>query len=227
MKKMLVVMSLVVSLALSAMPVWAGGNIESNGASVLAGLSAEAPKNATERELWEQLSSSEPRARAAAGVAMVEKMFPDGDPSRWNEVSGFLTAGGKEPRQLAAMDGLFTAVIELDKMDGGVWGAASLLQRFGKSAAGRVAFIDEAPRELRAAIDDVVARTGLSGDWSSKKVCGTMPILSGFEGYTTDGEVQARGMRYLDGYGSLAGNGTMAWDRNNGKIYGIMSNSSR
>lgn len=238
-KAVVAVCCMALALAFSAAPVFASDDwnsfvaqmqkrekIDEHGAATLAKLRAEAPQNVSESELWGMLWSGEDESRAAAGVALADRIFPDGDPSRWQEASGFLTNYSYRPRQLAAMDGLFTAVIVLDKMPDGEWAAARLLQRFGKSGAGKLMFIDEIPQSLRDAIDDVIARTGLAGDWSSKKIRGKMPLLPVYSGWITRSAADSRRMQYLDGFGSISGNGDYAWDRDKGRIYQVKDDTS-
>ena len=73
--------------------------IKVTGEAVLNDMRSIAPEG-SEENLWRMLWNGETRSRAAAAVALVDRMFPDGDPSRWQEVSGFLPNRGVQPRQL-------------------------------------------------------------------------------------------------------------------------------
>ena len=238
MKKILTLLAAMLTLAVLAAPVCAASdwdalvadmqkreNIRATGAAVLQSV-RELEPSGSESELWNKLWSGEPKWRAAAGLALVDRVFPGGDPSKWEQVSGFLDKGSFRPRQLAALDGLFVAVTQLRELPDGVWAAASLLSRFGQSAAGKIHFIDEIPQGFREVLDDVIAQTGLRGDWSSKKVRGRLPLLPVYRGYVTREQADSRQMQYLDGYGALAGNGRYAWDRDRGYIYEVMEENS-
>lgn len=195
--------------------------IKEMGAAILSDMREIAP-NGTEEELWNKLWNGDARWRAAAAVAIVDRVFPEGDPSRWEEVKGFLPKRSVQSRQLVAMDGLFVAVSMLKELPDGVWGAAYLLDRFGKSGMGKVKFIDEIPAEMRPIIDEIIAETGLQGDWSSKALRGKMPLLPVYRGYITRDTADSLNMQYLDGYGSLSGNGRYAWDRDRGYVYEVV-----
>lgn len=195
--------------------------IKVTGEAVLNDMRSIAPEG-SEENLWRMLWNGETRSRAAAAVALVDRMFPDGDPSRWQEVSGFLPNRGVQPRQLVAMDGLFVAVLALKELPDGVWGAAYLLDNFGKSGIGKVKFIDEIPADLKEAIAEIVAETGIPGDWSSSMIRGRMPLLPSYRGAISRDTADSRNMQYLDGYGALAANGRYAWDRDNGYVYDVV-----
>lgn len=201
-------------------------NIKEMGPSVLRDIRAIEPSG-TEYELWSKLWSGEPKMRAAAGLAIIDRIFPNGDPARWEEVRGFLSKHSLQPRQLAAMDGLFVTIAALKELPDGVWASAYLLDSFGKSAMGRVKFIDEIPADLRPVIDEVLSKTGLPGDWTSKKIRGKMPMLPVYRGYIRSDAADFLNMEYLDGYGSISGNGPYVWDRDRGYIYKVFDDSRR
>lgn len=239
MKKLLACMLFTAFLITAAVPAFAAADwdtfvaemerrdrIKETGAAIVNDMRDIAPQG-TEEELWKKLWVGEPRFRAAAGVALMDRIFPGGDPSRWEEARGLLPKRSVQPRQLAAMDGLFVAVAALKEIPDGAWGAAYLLSQFGKSAMGKVKFIDEIPAELRPVIDDVIAQTGLPGDWTSKRLRGGMPLLPIYRGYIQRHTADDRNMQYLDGFGSLAGNGRYAWDRDRGYIFEVVEDSYR
>ena len=198
--------------------------IRETGAAVLNDIRGLEPSG-SELEIWGRLWSGDAKWRAAAALALIDRIFPNGDPSKWEEVSGFIANGSRRPRQLAAMDGLFVAVAALRELPDGVWASAALLDQFGKSAMGKVKFIDEIPRGMREVIDDVIAQTGLPGDWTSKKIRGAMPLLPVYRGYITRDIADSRQMQYLSGFGAIAGNGNYAWDRDRGCVYEVIDDS--
>jgi hypothetical protein len=237
MKKILAVIAAALLLAAFAAPVLAASDwnsmvadmqkrekIKETGAAVLQNI-RELEPSGSEKELWSMLWSGEPKWRAAAALALVDRMFPGGDPSKWEQVTGFIGKGSRQPRQLAAMDGLFVAVEEMRKLPDGVWGSALLLSQFGRSGMGKVQFIDELPAGMREVLDDVIAQTGLPGDWSSKRVRGRLPLLPVYNGFITRDAADSRQMQYLDGFGSISGNGRYAWDRDRGYIYEVIEES--
>lgn len=238
MKKFVILVIVAVMLAVSVVPALAATDwdtfvgemqkrekIKETGAAVLSDIRDIEPSG-SEAETWEKLWSGEPKWRAAAGLALVDRIFPDGDPARWEEVNGFMgSSGSRRPRQLAAMDGLFVAITALRDVPDGVWASAALLDKFGKSALGKVKFIDEIPAGMREVIDDVIAQTGLPGDWSSKKIRGKMPLLPIYRGYITRDNADSKNMQYLDGFGSMSGNGRYAWDRDRGYVYEVVEDT--
>ena len=146
--KSIVIVLLAVTIGLLAMPLFAASDwdtftaemekrnkIKDTGAAIVADMRGIAPQG-TDIELWHKLWEGEPSWRAAAAVALIDRIFPLGDPSRWQEVSGFASNRSVQPRQLIAIDALFVAVDSLRQMPDGIWGSAYLLQQFGKSGWG-------------------------------------------------------------------------------------------
>lgn len=200
------------------------GNIKETGEEILNEMRNIAPSG-TEEELWNKLWHGDMRLRAASAVALIDRMFPNGDPSKWEEIRGFVPGHSVLPRQLLAMDALFVAVSTMKQIPDGVWGSAYLLDVFGKSGLGKVKFIDEVPAEIRQVLDEIISETGLPGDWSSKRIRGRIPMLPVYRGYITRDAVDSRNMQYIDGYGSLSGNGRYAWDRDRGYLYEVVDGS--
>jgi hypothetical protein len=232
--KCMLAVFLVLAISLSPAPVFAASDwdtftaemekrskIKDTGAAVIADMLDIAPQG-TEAELWNKLWDGEPRWRAAAAVSLINRVFPQGDPSRWQEVSGFVPQRSVQPRQLLAMDALFVAVDSLRQIPDGVWGSAYLLYLFGKSGMGKVMFIEEIPEGMDKVLNDVISVTGLPGDWSIKKIRGRLPVLPIYRGYITRDTADSRNMQYLDGYGSIASNGRYAWDRDRGYVYEVI-----
>lgn len=201
-------------------------NIKVLGRKTIEELRRERPQG-SESDLWAMLGSRDARTRAAAGVALVDEMFPDGNPGRWGEIRGFMPRGSALPRQLMAMDGLFAAVIALADLPDGIWAAAYLMGMFGESGLGKVKFIDEIPCELAKALPFIIEKTGLPGDWTIGKVRGRLPLRPRDGGCTTRDRADLRRMEYVDGGGSIASNGSYAWDRDSGIIYRVIDGSDR
>ena len=114
--KCMLAVFLVLAISLSPAPVFAASawgtftaemekrsKIKDTGAAVIADMLDIAPQG-TEAELWNKLWDGEPRWRAAAAVSLINRVFPQGDPSRWQEVSGFVPQRSVQPRQLMARD---------------------------------------------------------------------------------------------------------------------------
>lgn len=238
-KKILTVMLAVALAAVFAAPLYAASQTwdelvaglvqqeqtAEKGAALLQQLRSEAPA-ASETQLWNALWVGDVRSRAIAGVALIDKIFPGGDPSKWERVQGFLSSRSYQPRQLAGIDALFVAVASLNSLEDGEWSAAYLLSMFGKSARGRIYFVEEMPAEMRPVLDSVIAKTGLKGDWSTKRTRGKMPFLPIFRGVISRDGAESRQLTYIDGLGSIANNGRYAWDRDRGYIYEVVETSS-
>lgn len=200
--------------------------VRTEGAEFLDVLRREAP-HGTERELWRMLWVGEARSRAAAGVALMDRIFPAGSPARWEEVRGFMSGTTFVPRQLAAMDAFFVTVAALDALPGGEWTAAGYLHDFSRSARGLINFIEQLPSGLQQPIGSIIEKTGLEGDWKVKSVRRRLPLLPVYGGVITRSGAESRRLQYFDGAGSMAGNGIYAWDRDKGRIYQVVEGSGR
>ncbi|MGI6442820.1 MAG: hypothetical protein ACOXZX_03190 [Synergistaceae bacterium] len=181
----------------------------------------EATVQQNEIELWEQLWQGDPALRCKAGLALMDRIFPNGDPSRWQEVDGFLSISNRQPRQLAGIDAFFVVVSAIRDLPDGVWASAYILEKFGKSTRGRMYFIDDTTPEIRAVLDDVINKTGLKGDWSSTIIRGHTPFLPRYNGYISMSRAMDKHMVFINGHGAIAGNGNYSWDRDGGYIYEI------
>ena len=184
---------------------------------------AQMDPQATDKELW-NLSCNAPsvETRAAASVALVNKLFPSGDPSRWQEVQGFFPPQSYIPLQLVAVNALYNAVTALSQMPNGKLGAAYLMTLFGKSAIGKLYFIDNMPAQFRKTMDTLVAETPLAGDWSSETVEGPWPFVPAENFNICTSAVQANSdFQYLNAMGQIAKTGPYAWDRVTGGVYKV------
>lgn len=196
------------------------------GDQFLAHLRDEAPQG-TELDLWKRLWVGDQFDRAAAGAALMYRIFPDGDPGRWEEASGFLSNTSYKPRQLAGIDAFFVTVAALDDVPGGELPAAFLLNSFSKSARGMIYFIEQMPKGLQPQIASIVAKASLRGDWSARGFSGSLPLLPVFRGSISRDAAESRRLIYLDGAGRIASNGYYAWDRNRGFLYRVVEDSER
>ncbi len=199
--------------------------IREDGAKVLktyANLKAN-PKD--EYKLWQQLSTARGEQRTIAAMTLVNTMFPDGNPGRWEEVGDLTGTDFLKPRQFMAIDALFAAVQELSSNERTIWGAALLLEQFGSSAYGKVMFVEETPAEVKAIIENIKSKTGLSGDWSVKKLRGKLPFCPKYEGKMTHNNAENLCLIYLDNFGRLTSYGEYGWDRDRGLLYEIIEDN--
>ena len=195
--------------------------IKEEGAKVLRSF---ANLKATEKEefaLWQKLWTQKGEQRKIAAMSLVNSLFPDGNPAKWEQVSGLTGVDFRCPRQLMAMDALFAAVDELSANDDTIWGAALLLEQFGESGYGKLMFVEQSPAGVKQIIDKVIAKTTLAGDWSVKRVRGKLPYLPRYEGRKSHSNAESMGLVYLDNFGSLANYGEYGWDRDKGLLYEI------
>lgn len=170
--------------------------------------------------LWRRCVRGEGPQRLQAAWSVLRVHVPGGDPSRWDEVGSF-ELPSETPRAFMVIDALYAALIELPRREGGEWLAAGLLRDFARSPHGRYDFLGVCPAPVAEAVADIVARTGLSGNWRPRRVVGRLPIARPVHGTVTDSYARGEDMQFLDGAGIPAGNGFYAWDRPSGRIYRI------
>ena len=197
--------------------------LKTDGPVIVAQVAQMAPQ-ATDKELW-NLSCNAPsvETRAAASVALVNKLFPSGDPSRWQEVQGFFPPQSYIPLQLVAVNALYNAVTALSQMPNGKLGAAYLMTQFGKSAIGKLYFVDNMPSQFRKTMDTLVAETPLAGDWSSETIEGTAQIVPVYNNVIVASAVQDNNnFQFINGMGLVANEGPYSWDRAHGYIYKLV-----
>lgn len=182
-----------------------------------------------EATLWEISCGAQlPEERAAASAALVKELFPDGDPSRWEEVNGFFPTGTYVPRQLVAVNALFNAVTEFMRIEDGKYTAAWLMKEFVKSSRARVIFIDNMPEEFRETLDSLLAQVNMGGAWESSKVQGPYPFVPKYGGVRTTAYAADYGLQFMDGMCGVArstGFGYFGWDRANGRLYRLVDHS--
>lgn len=231
MKKLLIAVLIIISLAtVTVADDWNStvaemGNrvkIMQDGAKVLHSYANLKATDKQEYELWKKLWTTQGAERATVAMTLVNTIFPDGNPGKWEQVNGLIGYGFNLPRQLAGIDALFVAVDELSKNDAAIWGAALLLQEFGESAYGKVMFVEQTTPEAKAIIENIVPKTSLPGDWTTKKIRGKMPFLPQFDGRRSHNTAETLGYIYFDNFGSLtSGYGAYGWDRDKGRFYEI------
>lgn len=197
-----------------------------NGEAIVEQLAAAAPQ-VSDKELW-KLSCSAPdlRTQAAASLALVKKLFPNGDPSQWENVSGFFPPSSYMPLQLVAVNALFNAVTAMTDMTGdqeALYGAAWLMTQFGKSSSGKLIFIDNMPQHFRTTLDKLIAATNLPGLWSSSKIEGPWPFVPTYQGTIPDSLAFGNNYQFLNGWGQIANFGGYAWNRAQGYVYQVIS----
>ncbi|MDO5115617.1 MAG: hypothetical protein Q4D58_05920 [Synergistaceae bacterium] len=196
--------------------------IRNEGPAFLSQIALLAPAG-SDAELW-RLSYSAPslQTAAAAGVALVKKWFPDGDPANWEEVVGFFPSNSYVPRQLVAVNALFNAVSALSRMEEGKYAAAWLMLRFGESSRGRLIFIYNMPEQFRKTLDRLIAETSMPGYWESDKIEGPWPFVPRYNGTVLYDRAVTENYQFLNGMGGIAGSGPYAWDRARGFVYRVI-----
>ena len=189
-------------------------------------LLAEKPHGGTEDSLWRVLAyGRDPRTRVGAGLALVDRIFPGGDPSRWEEVEGWWLPR-KVPRSLGAADAaLLTASLAALLPDPGApWLAYRILEPFFRSPAARVRFGRMAPRELEELLRSLAAR-GVEppeGWPEAFEVLGDLPLARPLDGFVPLDRALMDRMVFLDRQGRISDDArTYAWDREEGELHEV------
>jgi hypothetical protein len=180
----------------------------------------EAPEEGP-RQLWMGLSLPEaPRKRAARSLALIEALFPGGDPARWEEVGGFWNPQ-EIPLSLAALDGVYGAALALADVGGkeAPYLASWLLRRLLQSPKARVHAFLRAP----SAYDRIVAGVPPFGPpWPLGEREGSLPLARPVRGWVSQERALLQEMTFLDGQGRItSGSGFYAWDREKGALYRV------
>lgn len=179
------------------------------------------PLSGSELELWRLLWKGSSRDRASTALALIEKLYPDGDLSRWEEVKGFIYPS-QTPRSLMAVDGFMVAIGALLDLDGGTFLAGEMLRSFGSSPRAKHLFIDTLPKDMEYVLSDLVVRAGLSGFWVPSELKGSLPLGAPVRDSISQSSAVAKGMQFMDGAGVPANNGPYCWDRLTGKVYQVV-----
>jgi hypothetical protein len=177
--------------------------------------------------LWKKIvdPATPARQRAACGLKLTEELFPDGNPGRWDEVSGFWYSS-MVPKPLAAFDAVYYTIIGLLGLDDAAapWLARQLLVEMkGSSRAVHLA-LREAPVEYETILVRLEEATGLPpvGGWPAGKLTGRLPFARPVRFYVSEDHAMMEGMTFLNNSGVPAsGMGPFAWDRENGAIYRV------
>lgn len=117
----------------------------------------------TELELWEfLLATKEPVLRAEVGKRLL-KMMVDGDPSRWNELSGFLSARGFPRSVVAFQTALITSasLLQIDE-EGAAWEARGIAQDLFRSSKTRIVTMKADSASARRASSELRLKGGQS-----------------------------------------------------------------
>ena len=188
-------------------------------------LLAQAPREEPLR-LWEALGATEGRERASRALALVEALFPGGDPARWEEVGGFWNPR-EIPLSLAALDAVYEAVLALDDLpDGGAsFLASTLLRRLLRSPGARIHAFLTAPAEYGQLTSTLPA---LGPAWPQGRIEGRLPFARPVRGSVGQDRALREGFTFLDGCGRpSSGLGTYAWDRREGKLFRVRDGRPR
>jgi len=181
--------------------------------------------------LWRSIidSSTPHRKRAANALKLIEILFPQGDTSRWEEVSGFWYPA-LIPRPLAAFDAVYYAAMGLLELDepGAPWLARELMSGLRRSSRSAHIAMREAPAEYAPIVAGLDERTGLSpmGGWPSGELVGSLPFARPVRFSISADWALVMGMTFLDNSGvPTSGMGPYAWDRKRGAIYRVTDGS--
>lgn len=177
--------------------------------------------------LWRSLFSGDipPRQGAANALALVETLFPDGDPAQWDGVSGFLRPS-LVPGSLAAADAVVMAarfLLEMEDRSGDAL-ALELMERFIRSSRAKYHFVSTRPRQLDALLREMERRglTPAMGQWPpAMSVTGSLPFASPFRGYVTMNRALLEEMVFMNAAGQLRPHGIYAWNRRRGGVYEV------
>lgn len=179
-------------------------------------------------DLWRSIQdfNKPARSRAANGLALVRKLFPGGDPGRWEEVSGFWLPQIIS-RPLAAFDAVYytsIALLELDD-EAAPWLAQELLEDLRGSSRASFLAIRTAPREYPGLVSRLESATGLtpSGGWPVPEITGKLPFAHAVSSFVTQDRAMISDMVFLNSVGHpVPGTGPFAWDRKKGRVYRVV-----
>ena len=173
--------------------------------------------------LWDLDSSGE--QRAANALKLVEYLYPEGDISRWDEITG-LWYPSLIPTPLAAVDAVYVAAGELLEMgrEDAAWLARNLVNDLGRSSRAKHYFMKHGPEEYLRIITGLRERdlTPDYGNWTEPETIGTLSLASPVRGKINKNFAISGNFIFLDASGGVVNLGTYAWDRKNGKIYEVI-----
>ncbi len=186
-----------------------------------------ADKDKNNVELWRSLWYEEVKAdkRTANALLLVRRIFPDGDTSRWDEVSGFFYPG-VIPSTLAGVDAVYSASLGLINMEmkGSDRLARNLMNSLLDSSRAKIYFFDTAPYEYTYIANNLSKRGYFPdyGDWPEADISGKLPLASPVRGRISSNLAAARNLVFLNASAGIVNNGAYAWDREKGMIYRVI-----
>ena len=221
------ILAALVGLCCLALPAFAGSD-KSQGldraSQLVTALKALVPPGQTDQQLWTVLvSPGDPQMRVASGLVLADRLYPQGDLSRWDEVQGWWLPQ-QIPKSLAAADAaLYTAVLAVQLPDpAGPWLSFRLLDSFFDSD-GAWAFFGRCPPGPVADLEDTLSARGVqpSAGWPPfGAAMGPLPLGVPLYGDLSADQAVAMNLFFLDGMGCpTQGGGFYAWDRLTGRIY--------
>jgi len=179
-------------------------------------------------ELWRHLVDPDTpgRQRAADGLKLIKELFPGGEPSRWDDVSGFWLPA-MVPKPLAAFDAVYYTAMGLLKLEepGAAWLARQLLTELKRSTRATHLALREAPAEYETILSQLEETTKLPpvGGWPKGKTTGTLPFARPVRFHVSADYALVKGMTFLNRSGvPVSGMGPFAWDRKRGAIYHVL-----
>jgi len=178
-------------------------------------------------DLWRSIrdEGTPSRLRAANGLALIRLLFPEGDPSQWESVSGFWHPQ-MVPKPLAAFDAVYytsLALLDLEERSA-PWLAQRILEDLRSSSRSAHLAIRTAPREYENMIEKLEALTGLPpvGGWPKAEIKGELPFAHPARSVVTYSYAMLREMIFLNSAGQPASGGPYAWDRERGRVYRVV-----
>jgi len=190
-------------------------------------LLAEKPHTGTEEALWRVLTTSKDlRVRVGAGLALVDRIFPGGDPALWGEVHGWWLPR-RVPRSLGAADAaILTASLATALPDPAApWLAYRILEPFFRSSDARYRFGRLAPQGLEELLRSLSARGVEPPEgWPEPfEMVGVLPLACPLEGTVPRERALMESMVFLDTKGRIADDArTYAWDRAEGRLHEVV-----
>ncbi len=182
-------------------------------------LISEAPEEelvSTWEKLWEDIDTGEKASRA---IYLIESLFPNGDVSRWEEVSGFWYPS-LIPKSLAALDAVYVLALSLDQTGNpdGKYLAYEILRDLSKSRKGRIYAFMTAPEEYAEIKESLKEIKGFS--LPKGKIIGSLPFAHPVRGKYSMTSRTLTQYVYLNGYGQpTSSTGAYGWDRKKGMIF--------
>jgi hypothetical protein len=184
--------------------------------------------DASPLERWRRMVNGQgpAEAQAADALVLVDRLFPGGDPSKWEAVSGFWLPADV-PLALAALDAVFYGAEALLSMrdDRAPWLARLLVEGLAASDRARTVAFRTAPAEVRAILEElsIQAPPPPVGGWPSGAALGRLPFARPVSGWITETRATMGNMTFLNAGGvPVGGSGAYAWDREKGRLYKVI-----